>query len=288
MSLPTLTVYPADKIPNKETMTDEEFADSIHPYLNFVHTHTVPELEALRDWINSVVSPVKENLNSVNSVSEHIANIDSIANSIDNVDIVSADIDSVNSVANDIWKIKNVEAKLQAVEGVDANLPKIESIYQNISNINYLASELPAIKQDIDTIEDFTKVYLGAKSTPPSERTDGTPLQEGDLYFDTVSSALKVWKGNGWEAAYASVNDALVRQNNLSDLSDVAMARENLGVYSKEEIGDLVISGMKLRVGRIFDEDYVIPQGIAEVVFGAEVADDVVLDVQGYLLDLQF
>jgi hypothetical protein len=50
------------------------------------------------------------------------------------------------------------------------------------------------------------------------------------LYFDTTSSAMKVYNGTSWLDAYASLSGALIATNNLSDLNNTTTARTNLGV----------------------------------------------------------
>ena len=59
-TLPTLTMYDSNLIPNKATMTDEEFADAIHPYLNFWNERTIPELNAWRGALEQVRQEVHE------------------------------------------------------------------------------------------------------------------------------------------------------------------------------------------------------------------------------------
>jgi hypothetical protein len=46
-------------------------------------------------------------------------------------------------------------------------------------------------------VEEITQ-YQGAHATDPVARNDGTPLQVGDLYFNTVINELKVWTGTAW------------------------------------------------------------------------------------------
>jgi hypothetical protein len=41
---------------------------------------------------------------------------------------------------------------------------------------------------------------------------------------------MKVYDGSAWVAAYASLSGALAVVNNLSDLSNAAAARTNLGI----------------------------------------------------------
>jgi polygalacturonase len=48
-----------------------------------------------------------------------------------------------------------------------------------------------------NNVEEITQ-YQGAHATDPVARNDGTPLQVGDLYFNTVINELKVWTGTSW------------------------------------------------------------------------------------------
>jgi parallel beta-helix repeat protein len=48
-----------------------------------------------------------------------------------------------------------------------------------------------------NNVEEITQ-YQGAHATDPVARNDGTPLQTGDLYFNTVINELKVWTGTAW------------------------------------------------------------------------------------------
>ena len=78
--------------------------------------------------------------------------------------------------------------------------------------------------------DSFDDRYLGAKSTAPTVDNDGNTLLVGALYFNTVSNFMKVWDGSSWLDAYASLSGALLAANNLSDLTNTATARTNLGV----------------------------------------------------------
>ena len=48
----------------------------------------------------------------------------------------------------------------------------------------------------------FSQVYLGAKDVAPTTDNNGLPLQEGALYFNTVSNILFVWDGSNWLSIY--------------------------------------------------------------------------------------
>lgn len=44
----------------------------------------------------------------------------------------------------------------------------------------------------------FNAMYLGAKATSPTLDNEGNPLQEGALYFNSVSKEMFVWQGGSW------------------------------------------------------------------------------------------
>lgn len=54
------------------------------------------------------------------------------------------------------------------------------------------------LTQVTNIFEDFDERYLGAKSVPPTVDNQGNPLQEGALYFNSVSNQMFVWQGASW------------------------------------------------------------------------------------------
>jgi len=78
--------------------------------------------------------------------------------------------------------------------------------------------------------DNFDDRYLGAKSSDPTVDNDGDALVAGMLYFNTTDEAMKVYTGSAWVAAYVSGAGTLLAVNNLSDVSDAAASRTNLGL----------------------------------------------------------
>lgn len=78
--------------------------------------------------------------------------------------------------------------------------------------------------------DSFDDRYLGAKSAPPAVDNDGAALVAGALYFDRTSEKMRLWTGSAWVAAYVSAEGLLVAESNLSDLTNAATARTNLGL----------------------------------------------------------
>jgi hypothetical protein len=76
--------------------------------------------------------------------------------------------------------------------------------------------------------DNFDDRYLGAKTTNPTLDNDGDALVAGALYFNSVDGAMRVYTGSVWVDAYAAGTSFLAKANNLSDLPNVATARQNL------------------------------------------------------------
>ena len=46
--------------------------------------------------------------------------------------------------------------------------------------------------------DNFDDLYLGSKSSEPSVDNDGDALTEGDLYYNSNTTTLKVFSGGQW------------------------------------------------------------------------------------------
>jgi hypothetical protein len=115
--------------------------------------------------------------------------------------------------------------------------------------------------QTLAAFDSFDDRYLGQKSVDPTVDNDGDPLVGGALYFNTNPLAsgggMKVYDAanSSWLAAYASLSDALIAANNLSDLANASAARTNLGLGNVENktaatiLGELSSSNVTTALG---------------------------------------
>ena len=88
--------------------------------------------------------------------------------------------------------------------------------------------------------DEFDDRYLGAYDDDPRTDNDGRALIEGALYWNMLDKRMLVFTGAVWIGISNASGGLLVTQN-LADLTDKALARDNLGVYSKAYID--VITG---------------------------------------------
>lgn len=105
--------------------------------------------------------------------------------------MATLDLGKVKTTFGGSWNKNNTYEELTIVDGP--------------YNVKYIS--IQAVPANIDISDktywtplsgDFVEQYQGAKDSDPTVRNDGTALQEGDLYFNTVDEKMKVYKGNAW------------------------------------------------------------------------------------------
>jgi hypothetical protein len=115
------------------------------------------------------------------------------------VNTVATDIADVTTVADDI-------ANVNTVAGNTANIDIVAGINADVTTVASIEADVQIVADNVADITNFSDVYQGPKSTPPTLRNDGGALQLGDLYFNTVSNAMFVYASTGWVPAGSSVN----------------------------------------------------------------------------------
>jgi hypothetical protein len=80
-----------------------------------------------------------------------------------------------------------------------------------IGTVAGIADDVSVLAENIDNVNEFFKIYLGAFAVEPDARNDETALQDGDLYADTVRNSLMVYLNNEW----VSTIDVLVLDGTL-------------------------------------------------------------------------
>jgi hypothetical protein len=72
-----------------------------------------------------------------------------------------------------------------------------QSAQNSATSANQAAASMAQAQSVANSLESF---YLGPKSSPPTTDNQGNPLQEGALYWNTVTGSFSVWDGSSWIA----------------------------------------------------------------------------------------
>jgi hypothetical protein len=87
-----------------------------------------------------------------------------------------------------------------------------------------------ALANTLSAYDNFDDRYLGSKTSAPTLDNDGNALIAGTLYYQsTGSTGMKIYTGSAWVDAYVDGTGVVLKANNLSDLTNAATARTNLG-----------------------------------------------------------
>ena len=159
--------------------------------------------------VNTAASDMADIIVVANDLNEAVSEIEVVANNIASVQTVGDNIADVNTVATDIADVNTVAADSTAINAVAdnaANINTVAGIDSDVTTVAGIASDVTIVATNVADITNFSDVYQGPKSTPPTLRNDGGALQLGDLYFNTVSNAMFVYASTGWVPAGSSVN----------------------------------------------------------------------------------
>jgi hypothetical protein len=100
--------------------------------------------------------------------------------------------------------------------------------------------------------DEFDDRYLGAKASDPTLDNDGNALLAGALYYNTTVPEMRLYTGSAWVAAYVSGGDYVLKANNLSDLTNFATARTNLGLAIGTNVQAYDVDTAKTDVAQTF------------------------------------
>jgi hypothetical protein len=176
-------------------------------------------------WLQ--LTPTVSNQNNINAVNSNSANINTVASDLsgsNNIGAVAGNATNINTVAGLNTEISNL--------GTSGTVASINTVANNLADINA-----------------FANIYLGPSATAPTLDPDGSALDVGDLYFDTVSQTMKVYSSSGWISAGSSVNGTSSRftytvsssTNTITGADDHA----NTLVYDAGFI-DVYLNGVKM------------------------------------------
>ena len=165
------------------------------------------------------LTPTVSNQTNINAVNANSANINAVAaneNNINNVNSNSANINTTAGISSDVTSVasnsaaivavNNNETNINAVNANSANINLVASNNTNVTNVGTNIASITTAATNLADINAFANIYLGPSASAPTLDPDGSALDVGDLYFDTVSQTMKVYSSSGWIPAGSSVN----------------------------------------------------------------------------------
>ena len=203
-------------------------------------------------------------LDSMTTVIAQSANINTVADNIADVNTVAADIPVIDTVAGISANVTTVAGIASQVVTVASNIADIQNAEENADAAIAAKVAAEAAQSAAESARDSTLAaydsfddrYLGTKTSDPALDNDGNALVAGALYFNSTAGVMRLYTGSAWVAAYVSGtasgisfsptgnvaaadvqaaiaevdSEKLAKASNVSDLSNTATARTNLGL----------------------------------------------------------
>ena len=199
-------------------------------------------------------------VNTVAGISSNVTTVAGISANVTTVAGISANVTTVAGISADVTAVENIAANVTTVAGISGNVTTVAGISANVTTVAGISADVTTVATNIADVQNaeenataainaktaaeaardaalaaldsFDDRYLGQKANDPTLDNDGNALVAGALYFNTTDDVMKVYEGTLWVAAYASLSGALLASNNLSDLTNTATARTNIGLSS--------------------------------------------------------
>ncbi len=101
-----------------------------------------------------------------------------------------------------------------------------------------------------EKFNEFRNIYYGSFAVEPTERPDTTPIQDGDMFFDSTVPVMKVWQGTIWISAASAVQGTSRREAFIATQDQTVFTIT--GGYDALFI-DVYVDGIKLLNGTDVD-----------------------------------
>ena len=239
-------------------------------------------------WLQ--LTPTVSNQNNINAVNSNSTNINAVAANENNINNVNSNSANINIAAGIDTEITNVSGISAAVSAVNSNSTNINAVNANSTNINLVATNntnvtnvgtniasITTAATNLADINAFANIYLGPQSSAPTADPDGSALDLGDLYFDTVSNTMKVYSSGGWIAAGSAVNGTANRFEYTATANQTTFtgADSNSATLAYDAgFIDVYLNGIKLA-----NSDYTTSNGTSVVLGTGAAVNDILMVV---------
>lgn len=192
------------------------------------------------------VNTVATNIADIDTVVANMADINTVSGDITNVDTVAINIADVNTVAGDIANVNTVGGSITNVNSVATNMVDVNAVAADIANVNTVAGiasdvttvatnkdEVVAVGSDLigqPIVVDYGDLSPATNPAAPVGALGSVWANAANIAAVAGEMAAVVYVSQNLQSIIDALDGALITTNNLSDLTDPAQARANLGL----------------------------------------------------------
>ena len=180
----------ADAVSDLNTLGTSDVVSDMNTLATTSNVNNMNTVAGSISNVNTVAGQI--NNNNLQTVAADIAKVVTAANdlneTVSEIDTVATNITNVNNVGNNISNVNTVAGIASNVTAVVNNATNINAVNSNSTNINTVAT-------NVTDINNFTDRYQ-ISSSAPTQRSDGSSLQDGDLWFNTTNDGMEAYDGS--------------------------------------------------------------------------------------------
>ena len=273
---------------------------------NIANVNTVGGISANVTTVAGVSSDVtavagnNSNITSVNSNSSNINTVAGISGNVTTVAGVASDVTSVAGISSNVTSVAGNSTNINAVNSNSSNIntvagaaTNINTNATNISSINTNATNISAIQGASTNASNAASSATAAASSATSAASSLTTFQglftssgsapaspdNGDLWYDTTNSQLKVYVTNAWQIAGSYLQGLISTHTFTCTANQTAFTTDDASgtmTIAAESNVFVYLNGIKLIGG---GTDYSVSGNTITLTAGAIVSDVLYVDV---------
>ena len=196
-----MSLVTSDFVADMALVTSDFVADMALVTADFVSDiNTLATSDIVSDLNTLATSDIVTDLNTLAT-----ADIVSDLNTLATTDIVSdlnqlatsdfvSDLNAIEAIKANVTTVAGVSSNVTTVAGISSNVTTVAGISANVTTVAGANSNISTVASNISGVNSFAERYRVGSSDPTSS------LDEGDLFYNTSTNALKYYNGSSFQS----------------------------------------------------------------------------------------
>ena len=189
------------------------------------------------------INAVNSNATNINAVNANSNNINTVAGNNTNVTTVAgkateigrlgtadavADMNTLgtSAIVSDMDTLADISSNITTVAGISSNVTTVANNNSNVTAVASNATNINTVATNVSDVNNFVDRYQ-ISSSAPTQRSDGSELQNGDLWFNNTSVAMESYDGSAGDGYTPIQPSATVIQNIANVTGFVTFVEDN-------------------------------------------------------------
>lgn len=179
--------------------------------------NTLATSDIVSDLNTLATADIVSDLNTL-ATTDIVSDLNQLATS----DFVS-DLNAIEAIKANVTTVAGVSSNVTTVAGISSNVTTVAGISANVTTVAGANSNISTVASNISGVNSFAERYRVGSSDPTSS------LDEGDLFYNTSTNALKYYNGSSFQSI--SVVTTGITNGDVPVFNDVSPGGAQSGDY---------------------------------------------------------